>query len=57
MLRCTRALGLVLVALATASPALAQDAFPSRTIRLVVSFPPGGSARAYRACNFFAASR
>jgi len=32
-----------LVALATA-PALAQDAFPSRTITMVVPFPPGGVA-------------
>ena len=46
MLRCTRALGLVLLALATASPAPAQDAFPSRPIRLVVSFPPGGGVEA-----------
>ncbi len=46
MLRCTRALGLVLLALATASPAPAQDAFPSRPIRLVVSFPPGGGVDA-----------
>src|SRR5262245_56701290 len=42
-------LGLGLVAgatLAASSPALAQDTFPARSIRLVVSFPPGGGVDA-----------
>ena len=46
MLRIISALGLVLATLAGPSPASAQDAFPSRTIRLVVSFPPGGGVDA-----------
>ncbi len=40
MLRLLAALAVVL--LTAASPAAAQDIYPSRTIRLVVSFPPGG---------------
>jgi tripartite-type tricarboxylate transporter receptor subunit TctC len=35
-----------LAALGAASPAVAQDAFPARPIRLVVSFPPGGGVDA-----------
>ena len=34
------------VALGAAAPASAQDNFPSRTVRLVVSFPPGGGVDA-----------
>ena len=37
------ALGAALAASLAASPALAQDAYPNRSIRLVVGFPPGGS--------------
>jgi tripartite-type tricarboxylate transporter receptor subunit TctC len=43
------ALGLAMlagVALGAAAPASAQDNFPSRTVRLVVSFPPGGGVDA-----------
>jgi tripartite-type tricarboxylate transporter receptor subunit TctC len=43
------ALGLAILAvaaLAGAAAAQAQDSFPSRTIRLVVSFPPGGGVDA-----------
>jgi tripartite-type tricarboxylate transporter receptor subunit TctC len=36
----------LLAALAAASAAAAQDTFPSRPIRLVVSFPPGGGVDA-----------
>ena len=35
-----------LAALVAASPAVSQDAYPSRAIRLVVSFPPGGGVDA-----------
>jgi tripartite-type tricarboxylate transporter receptor subunit TctC len=35
-------LGALCALLAFATPAFAQDAYPSRNIRLVVSFPPGG---------------
>src|SRR5262245_59424102 len=34
------------IALGAAAPAFAQDGFPSRSIRLVVSFPPGGGVDA-----------
>lgn len=39
-LACTAALG----GMAVAGRALAEDGFPSRPVRLVVSFPPGGAA-------------
>ncbi|WP_203075703.1 Bug family tripartite tricarboxylate transporter substrate binding protein [Falsiroseomonas ponticola] len=40
-----RAIGLALAGLGAAvGPAAAQGSFPSRTIRLVVPFPPGGSS-------------
>jgi tripartite-type tricarboxylate transporter receptor subunit TctC len=45
--RSLAALGMTVAALGMtlmASVALAQETFPSRTIRLVVSFPPGGGA-------------
>jgi tripartite-type tricarboxylate transporter receptor subunit TctC len=42
MLRIVKALGILLGIVVVANTALAQDAFPSRTVRLVVSFPPGG---------------
>src|SRR5574342_188609 len=35
---------LMLVAALAAAPALAQDAFPSRPITMIVAFPPGGVA-------------
>ena len=47
-MRCA-SLGLAMLAgavLGGAAPASAQDSFPSRTIRLVVSFPPGGGVDA-----------
>jgi tripartite-type tricarboxylate transporter receptor subunit TctC len=37
------ALGMTILA-ASSAGALAQDAFPSRPVRLIVSFPPGGGA-------------
>src|SRR5262249_36277810 len=40
-----RAISIATLALC-AAPALAQDAFPSRPITIVVPFPPGGSAEA-----------
>jgi tripartite-type tricarboxylate transporter receptor subunit TctC len=39
-----RSLAALSAALLVSAAALAQDAFPSRPIRLVVSFPPGGGA-------------
>ena len=39
---CWRAL-LIAASFAISAPALAQD-FPTRTVRVVVPFPPGGSA-------------
>src|SRR5260370_39628908 len=35
---------LVLLAAIAAAPALAQDAYPSRPITMVIAFPPGGVA-------------
>jgi tripartite-type tricarboxylate transporter receptor subunit TctC len=37
------ALSAALVALSLAAPALAQDKYPSRPIRMIVPYPPGGS--------------
>jgi tripartite-type tricarboxylate transporter receptor subunit TctC len=38
------AVAVAAVTLATSLPALAQTAFPSRPVRMVVNFPPGGAA-------------
>ena len=38
-----RAISAVLAALWLAAPALAQDKYPSRPIRMIVPYPPGGS--------------
>jgi tripartite-type tricarboxylate transporter receptor subunit TctC len=38
-----RSLGLAAAALPLAAPALAQGAWPARTVRIVVPWPPGGS--------------
>ncbi|CAN0488166.1 unnamed protein product, partial [Phaeothamnion confervicola] len=35
-----------MLALVWAAPAMAQDNYPSRTVRLIVSFPPGGGVDA-----------
>jgi tripartite-type tricarboxylate transporter receptor subunit TctC len=42
----TKMLGVLLALVLGPATAIAQDAFPSRTIRLVVSFPPGGGVDA-----------
>jgi tripartite-type tricarboxylate transporter receptor subunit TctC len=42
---------LAVAALALAGPAaMAQDAYPSKPIRVVVTFPPGGSADTVACC-------
>ncbi len=40
---CLKMIGAVLVAWWLASPALAQEKYPSRPIRMIVPYPPGGS--------------
>ena len=40
----TTAWMVVLLSAAAAAPAVAQDAFPSRAISMIVAFPPGGVA-------------
>ena len=47
MNRAMKTLALVLAGFAAlAAPAAAQDAYPSRNVRLLVSFPPGGGVDA-----------
>ena len=38
-----RSIALLLAAFWIAAPALAQDKYPTRPIRLIVPYPPGGS--------------
>src|SRR5262245_60685169 len=39
----TRSVAVVLIALATASPAVAAELYPSQRITLIVPFPPGSA--------------